>query len=220
DGTYGWTKTMGGPGIDYASSGTVDSIGNIYLTGCFYDTTDFDPDPNTVDSHTSAGLSDIFLTRINFDGTYGWTKTMGGAHRNMSNSVTVDSSGSIYFAGFFYEHTDFDPDPNTTDHHSSAGSADIFLTKINSDGTYGWTKTMGGTGDDLVEFVTVDSIGNIYLTGFFTGTVDLDPSAGTDRHTSAGASDIFLTKLIIVSAPEDLGVVNDAGCFISISAFQ
>jgi hypothetical protein len=59
---------------------------------------------------------------------------------------------------------------------------------------YSWTKTMGGTVDDMGYSVAVDQSGNVYVTGYFYGTVDFDPGAGTDYRTSAGSSDIFLTK--------------------------
>ncbi|NIN00104.1 MAG: hypothetical protein GTO24_19135 [candidate division Zixibacteria bacterium] len=51
---------------------------------------------------------------------------------------------------------------------------------------YSWTKTMGGAGFDGGFSATVDSSGNVYVTGYFSGTVDFDPGAGTDNHTSAG----------------------------------
>ena len=194
DGTYGWTKTMGGASLDYGRSAAVDGSGNVYVTGSFYLTVDFDPGLGT-DNHTSAGGDDIFLTKINSDGTYGWTKTMGGASYDSGHSAAVDASGNVYVTGYFQGTVDFDPGPGTEDSHTSAGRYDIFLTKINSDGTYGWTKTMGGAIDDSGVEATVDASGNVYVTGYFQGTVDFDPGLGTDNHTSAGDDDIFLTKI-------------------------
>nr|NIN00103.1 hypothetical protein [candidate division Zixibacteria bacterium] len=91
---------MGGADSDTGWSATVDSSGNVYVTGEFQGTVDFDPGAG-IDNHTSAGDEDIFLTRINSDGTYGWTKTMGGADIDRGWSATVDSSGNVYVAGDF-----------------------------------------------------------------------------------------------------------------------
>ena len=59
-----------------------------------------------------------------------------------------------------------------------------------------WTKTWGGSSDDSANYVAVDSWGNLYVAGEFTGTVDFDPDpAKTDLHTSsAGSIDAYLSK--------------------------
>ena len=111
---------------------------------------------------------------------------------------------------------DFDPGPGT-DNHTSAGSDDIFLTKINADGTYSWTKTMGGTSNDRGDSAAVDGSGNVYVTGSFEGIADFDPGPGTDNHTAAGGRAIFLTKFIMES-PSPAGGDGDGGgggCFIA-----
>ena len=46
--------------------------------------------------------------------------------------------------------------------------------------------------------VDVDDNVNVYLTGYFSGTVDFDSSSGTDPQTSAGLEDIYLTKFRLV----------------------
>jgi hypothetical protein len=143
---------------------------------------------------------------------YSWTKTMGGAGNDGGYSAAVDGSGNVYVAGYFAGTADFDPGPG--DSHTSAGSADIFLTKINADGTYGWTKTMGGTSSDGSHSAAVDGSGNVYVTGWFEGTADFDPGPDTDSHTSAGSADIFLIKFTMESA-STAGGDSGGGCFIA-----
>jgi hypothetical protein len=98
---------------------------------------------------------------------YSWTKTMGGIDWDGGYSAAVDGSGNVYVAGSFQGTADFDPGPG--DNHTSAGDNDIFLTKINADGTYGWTKTMGGAGNDGGYSAAVDGSGNVYVTGYIGG---------------------------------------------------
>ena len=197
DGSYGYTKTMGGTDHDFGQSVAVDGSGNVYITGYFSGTADFDPGSGT-DYHFSAGLEDIFLTKINADGSYGYTKTMGGTDHDFGQSVAVDGSDNVYVTGYF-SGTDVDFDPGSgTDEHTSAGLEDIFLTKINFDGSYGFTKTMGGTDQDVGRSVAVDDIVNVYITGYFRETADFDPGTATDNHTVVGEEDIFLTKFRMV----------------------
>jgi len=199
DGSYGFTKTMGGTDGDLGRSVAVDSSGNVYITGSFRSiNADFDPGGGT-DNHSSVDEEDIFLTKINSDGSYGFTKTMGGTDGDLGRSVAVDGNDNVYITGSFRSiNADFDPGGGT-DNHSSVGQEDIFLTKINSDGSYDLTTTIGGTDQDFGQSVAVDDDINVYLTGYFSGIVDFDPGANTvDSHTSAGLEDIYLTKFRLV----------------------
>lgn len=141
-------------------------------------------------------LQDIILTKINSDGSYGFTKTMGGTNQDFGQSLAMDGSDNVYITGHFRSiNADFDPG---ADNQTSAGEEDIFLTKINFDGSYDLTTNIGGTDQDFGQSVTVEDNVNFYLTGYFSGSVDFDPSSGTDNHTSAGLEDIYLTKFRLV----------------------
>jgi hypothetical protein len=196
-GSYSWTKRIGGSNSELGNYITTDSSGNVYITGSFLGTVDFGQDFGTTDSKISAGSIDVFLTRINSDGSYGWTKRMGGSWTDMGTGISTDSSGNVYITGYFRDTVDFGQDFGTTDPKTSAGLDDIFLTRINSDGSYGWTKRMGGTGVDWGFYITMDSSGNVYITGYFQDTVDFGQDFGwiVDPKTSAGSYDVFLTKI-------------------------
>jgi hypothetical protein len=192
DGTYGYTKTMGGSSSDAARSVAADASGTVYVVGTFNGSVDFDPGAGT-DSKASAGISDIFLTKINADGTYGYTKTMGGTGSDDTQAVAVDPDGSVFVSGYFNNIADFDPGAGT-DSKTPAGAYDAFLTKINADGTYGYTKAVGGTGDDYAYGVATDQDGNVYIAGYFSSaTADFDPGVGTDNY--GGTDEIFLTRI-------------------------
>ncbi len=191
--TYGWTKTFAGAGLETALSVAADAAGNIFATGFFTGLVDFDSGA-PVDNHSSnIGSLDFFLTKINSNGTYGWTKTAGGTGADNAQSVATDTAGNIYLTGRFQGNVDFDAGAGT-DNHVSAGDNDIYITRINSDATYGWTKTMGGALFDSGTSVAADSSGNLFLTGAFNSTVDFDPGAAVTNLTSFGSADTFLVK--------------------------
>jgi len=193
DGGYQWTKTFGGAQWDQSGNLSVDSAGNIFVTGTFAKTVDFDPSAGT-DKHTAAGETDIFVVRLNADGGYGWARTFGGEYFDFGQSVAVSSMGGVLVTGYFWGAVDFDVSENV-DEQVSNGAFDIFVTKLNSDGGYVWTTTFGSGDYDYGNGIAVDFANNILFTGFFQETVDFDPTAATDNHTSNSGKDAFVSKL-------------------------
>ncbi len=62
---------------------------------------------------------------------------------------------------------------------TSAGSSDIFISEIDSNGNFRWAARLGSTGTDKGYGTAVDASQNIYTTGFFSNTVDFDPGSST-----------------------------------------
>ena len=194
----GWARTWGGErfqkdlaeGRDVA----VDNTGNIYITGSFGVTVDFDPGSG-VDSHSAPG-GNVFLSKFNESGQFLWTRTWGGDGNYLGDdawALAIDDLGNVYVTGSFEGIGDFNPGTDV-DEHESNGKIDIFLSKFSSDGDFIWAKTWGGMAHDEGLGVSVDSIGHVYVTGYFEMRVDFDPGDGLDNHVSNGYSDIFLSK--------------------------
>jgi len=193
DGSYGYTHTFGGYDRDQGYGIALDSDENIYITGYFEDTADFDPTAGE-DFHTSNGGRDIFITKIYANGSYAYTQSLGGSGYDTASNIEIDGDNNVYVVGSFSDSVDFDYAAGT-DIHTSNGGFDIFFTKIESDGTYGYTYTAGGIGEDIGKHIAIDFFGAVYITGGFTEVVDFDYTANTDNHTSNGGSDFFLTKV-------------------------
>ena len=73
-----WAKGMGGINSDVGRSVTVDGAGNVYTTGYFEGTVDFDPNAGVLNL-TSAGGLDIFVSKLDVTGNLVWAKGMGVA---------------------------------------------------------------------------------------------------------------------------------------------
>ena len=186
-------SVFGGVGNEFSESTVVDSTGNIYTTGRFASTVDFDPGVGT-SNLTSAGSSDVFVSKLDASGNLLWAKSFGAAAADAGLSIAVDSTGNVYTTGFFASTVDFDPGAGTSN-LTSAGSSDVFISKLDASGNLVFAKRFGGGISDLGYSIAVDSTENIYTTGFFQDTVDFDPSAGTTNLTTAGLSDVFISKL-------------------------
>ena len=189
---FGWAKKMGGSSYDRGESLAVDLNGNVYSTGNFSATVDFNPGAGTYNL-TSAGQADAFVSKLDANGNFVWAKRIGGTSDNFGVSIVPDGDGTLYFAGSFTGTVDFDPNAGT--HNlTSAGSYDISVSKMDADGNFLWAFRLGGISNDRIEGLVTDGIGAIYITGMFSDTVDFDPGAGVSNLTSTGAEDIFIAK--------------------------
>jgi len=194
--TFEWVRAIGSPVQDEGRSITSDASGNIYTTGTFRYTADFDPhDKSSYELTTPAGDEDIFVQKLNTDGDFVWAIQMGGAGWDGSRAITIDIEGNIYVVGYFSGSADFDPNPEVTHNLDSDGAEDIFIVKLTENGTFVWAKQIGGSAPDDATSVTTDSDGNAYFTGKFQGTVDFNPGSETHNLNSNGNEDIFVCKL-------------------------
>jgi Cadherin-like/Beta-propeller repeat/Bacterial Ig domain/FG-GAP-like repeat len=188
NGTFAWARSFGGPSFDEGRDIAVDGSGNVYTTGVFQSSIDFDGDGRA--NLISAGAEDIFITKHNSDGTFAWGKRIGSSSTDEGRGITVDSNGNIYVTGLFQGSIDLDE--NGINEVTSAGDRDIFIVKYNADGTYSWGRRIGGTGTDEARDIAVDNSGNVYTTGRLSSNIDLDGDGTIEA--GGGLSDIFITK--------------------------
>ena len=190
---YEWAKSMGGSLGDNGYFVTTDDFGNVYTTGLFQGTADFDPDLGSY-TLTSAGVFDIFVSKLDINGNFVWAKRMGGSSWDRATSIQLDNTGNVYITGYFQGTVDFDPGSGIYD-LTSGGSYDIFVCKLDGNGSFLWAKNIGGSLADVGYSLTIDNSGSVYTTGYFNGTVDFDPGSGIYNLTSLGSADVFVSKL-------------------------
>jgi len=188
-----WVKQMGGTGVDFSSSITTDAKGNIFTTGDFSGTVDFDPGAGTTNL-TSAGSYDIFIQKLDANGNFLWVKQMGGTMDDYGNAIATDANGNVYTTGIFRDVVDFDPGTGIIN-LTATDYNDIYIQKLDAYGKLLWVKQIVGTGSEFATSLTIDSLGNVYSTGYFEKTVDFDPGTGTTFFTSQGDFDIYIEKL-------------------------
>ncbi|MBL7850136.1 MAG: VCBS repeat-containing protein [Cyclobacteriaceae bacterium] len=199
-GTLLWAKRIGGSGITTPLIAYSKVTGFVHIAGVFDLTADLDPGLPNVDV-TSNGSNDAFLVRLDASGNYTWSKTWGSTGPESAYGLVNDITGNLFIAGGFQNTVDFDPGPGTAN-LTSAGSTEIYVSKLDPSGNYLWAGRMGGISVDLARDITVDGSGNILITGFFRSTADFDPGAGLFNLTSASSTeDVFIQKLNPASGP-------------------
>lgn len=186
---YQWVSKMGGSSDEGCYDLEVDAAGNSFLVGIFSGTADFDPGTG-VHNLTSAGGQDICVVKLNSDGEFQWVKQMGGTANEKGRNIQLDNSGNIYITGVYNGDGDYDPGVGVTTlvHSGSSTYEDIFIAKLDSSGDLLWAKGIGGTERDYVYGMDCDPSGNVYFTGYFSGTMDFDPGIGTATYSVYGGS--------------------------------
>ncbi len=135
----------------------------------------------------------MFVARFDASGACEWAVAAGGALDDEARGFALDAAGNVYFAGMFRNSADFDPTTGVT-LLNSAGAEDIFVARYTTAGTLVWARAFGSTASDEAMALASDVAGNVYLGGFFSNTVDFDPSTATRALVSAGDGDIVLAK--------------------------
>lgn len=195
-GNFLWAKRMGGSGADYGISGVIDSAGNIYTTGWFQATADFDPSAGTYNL-SPGGTGDVFVSKLNSNGDFVWAKKIGGSATGLPDrgqDIALGASGNLYLTGMFIGTADFDPGPGVFN-ITTIGNADIFVTKLDTNGNFVWAKNMGGTSFNSGHSIALDAQENVYTTGNYGGTVDLDPGIGVTNFSTNSSESVFISKL-------------------------
>jgi PKD repeat protein len=192
-GNFIWVKSIGGLNGDYSRSSCLDNYGNIYTSGRFHGTADFNSDTGVVNL-TSAGNSDVFIQKMDASGNFIWARSIGGSLTDDSYKIASDTLGFIYTIGHYNSTADFNPDIGVYN-LTSAGLDDIFVHKMDSSGNFIWVNSIGGTSAEFGRSVSVNKNGDLYTTGYFVGTADFNPDAGTNYITSTGGNDVFIQKI-------------------------
>ncbi|MDF2448542.1 MAG: hypothetical protein K0R26_1046 [Bacteroidota bacterium] len=192
-GNFIWAKSLGGPGSEWGDSVGFDANGNIYSTGNFSGTADFDPNAGVANLVT-ASSSCSYISKLDSAGNYIWAKCFSGPGMSFPNGMAVDPSGNVYTIGNFSGMVDFDPGP-LPDTISAIGSGDIYISKLDALGNWILSKTFGGLGSHFGSNVSFDGSANIFISGAISATIDFDPGPGSFNLSSAGGNDGFLCKL-------------------------
>jgi hypothetical protein len=188
-----WANQIGGTGYDLVNNICTDNLGNVYSTGVFRNTVDFDPGSGTTNL-TSAGVQDVFVTKIDANGSLTWALRIGGTGIDLGNEVAIDANGFVYVAGSFEGTVDFDPGSGTSN-LTSQTNASTFIVKLSGSGNFVWAKTIGGNQGTSAEGLSVTPLGVVHLGGNYTGTCDLDPGSGTTTVITVGNIDMYLIEL-------------------------
>lgn len=179
DGVLLWTQQFGTNKTDMGEAIAVDSEGNICIAG------------STGGSlgGTNQGSWDAFLTKYDANGNQLWASLLGTNSVDSNYTVTVDPSDNIYIGGY----------TGGMLGDAQQGKNDAFLCQYDPDGNLLWLQQFGTDGNDGIDGITIDTLGNVFAVGGTSGSLS-EPNVGTD--------DVFLIKFQSVPEPSSMIMIS------------
>lgn len=169
-----------------ARSVAVDSLDNVFVAGDFglYNEPDSGPPPDGLPNGkidlgggvlVAAGATDgifkddVFLAKYDKSGNHLWSQRFGDSSNQTTTQVIVDQSDDVILLGRAFGKIDFGNGVLL----DAAGTDDIFVAKFDGEtGAVTWSIILGGIDPDRAERMAIDSDGDIWIAGTFTGTAD------------------------------------------------
>lgn len=181
---------------------TADKNGNIYATGIFKDSVDFDLGTGVY--YLTSQFYSVFILKINTNGDFVWVKNLTSIRYNEGQAVSVDNEENVYASGTHIDTLYF-----TTISGNNilvpSSEANIFLAKLNVTGNLVWVKGIGGNGNFNGRATAHNSIydplsNSVYFTGNFIGTKDFDQDTGIYNLSATDSTDVFVSKISVCTA--------------------
>jgi hypothetical protein len=208
-GTRLWVRQRGTAEREFAFGAATDSAGNVYITGYT---------GSALDGQTHYGTTgdfDIFLMKFDASGNWQWTRQDGAAPDDEGRAVATDSAGNVYMTG--YIRGNFHGIPRV-------GTADVFISKYDSAGNRLWSALFGSTDVDESFGITCDASGNVFVTGWCSGSIDgITPYLGNGdnflaKYNSSGQQ-LWLKQWGTANKDTGYGLATDATGNVYVSGY-
>ena len=189
-----WAKSIGGAYGDYGRSACIDVDGNVFTTGYFSDTVDFDPGIG-VHKVGTTGINDIdyFIQKLDSNGNFKWVNTSADPNINSGSFISNDQNGGIYHIGLFSDTVDFDPGPNV--YNLMTQTSCFFIQKLDSSGNFIWVKSFSGGYHTQPTSLHVTASMDLYITGYLKDSINFDIRNSTNTLYSKGQEDGYFVKM-------------------------
>jgi hypothetical protein len=200
-GNFVWAKQFSG--ISSSCDGSaikLDAVNNVYTTGSFGGTIDFDPGMGTYTVNSGASSNLTYISKLDVNGNFISVMNVTSTNPNRALSLALDANANILITGWFFGLTDFDPGPGTS--NLSSLNQDIYIAAYTPSLNLIWVKQIIASGsDDRGNGITTFS-GNVYSAGRFSYPInDFDPGPGTYSLQPVAYTDAYVHKMSPCTGP-------------------
>jgi hypothetical protein len=147
-----------------------------------------DADPSVEDTLIS-GTHAI----IKYDDQRRFLWVVSWSNNAFSLKMKTDHAGNIYCYSDFNGSLDADPGPGVST--ITASNTSSFVVKLSPEGVFQWVKVFSSTNSIYITSLVFDDQDNLYLGGYYNGTVDADPAAPVQNLSLTSGSNAYMIKL-------------------------
>ena len=196
-----YADQFGGPGEESGNGIAVDPAGNAYVTG-HTDSADF---PTLTPAQpANGGADDAFVAKFDTAGGQLYSTYLGGTNSDHGNAIAIDSAGNAYVTGSCGDAFPVNP-TGPAFKPTITGASDAFIAKLSQAGSaFLYVTYVGGSTLDEGTGIALDSLNNIYITGWTDSTDFPGPGAvyatmrtGSAQPVKGVGEDAFVFKLKI-----------------------
>lgn len=185
EGGHIWSKRFGGPQDDSGRI-TLDGSGDILLVGAG---TDVNFGGGALGE---PGARILFVAKLlGKTGADIWSKGFPASEGTSAAGASAGPSGDVYVCGTF-DFAQFAAGGNTLIHK---GGVDGFIAKFSGiNGKYLWSRSFGGSGDDIAMGAAATADGSVVIAGSFLSPT-MDIGAASLSNNGSGSFNIFMAKI-------------------------
>ncbi len=187
---------LGGSDDDVGNDLVLDAAANALIAG---ETRSVDFEGRTNLLH---GDFDAFVTKISLNESLQWMTYLGGSGADLGRSIAIDSVGHVMVTG---DTESIDFVGRTNSHHG--GACDVFVAMTDENGQPGWMNYLGGSDEDYGFGITIDAVGNAFMTGY-TKSLDFE---GRNNAFHGGSADTFLVRANALGTPVWMTYLGGSG---------
>jgi hypothetical protein len=148
-----WVVQTGSADFDSSNGVTVDTNGNIYISGHTY---------GDIEGSGNVGSLDVFLAKYDASGNRLWITQVGTSLYEEGHDISVDTNGNSYITGRTFGKFDIT---------GYVGDDDVFILKFDASGNQIWARQFGTKSGDVGYGISTDLTGNVYTVGEISGGV-------------------------------------------------
>ncbi len=192
-----WSRVWAASGKDEGRALSIDSDGNLYLTGIFEGVMNFGTYDEPIILETAGWGSDAFLMKIDPEGTVQWARGLGGEFASTGSGVAVANDGNVVMCGRFLDSLKVSPPQPDFEPQSGSDGNRIFMIKFSDEGDFMWLHRLGGAGGLAPKCFKATPEGGFVMAGDFIGTLLLSNPGhplGSYASFTSTTSDLYIAK--------------------------
>jgi hypothetical protein len=187
-GSIDWKKCLGGSSDDVASS-VQQTPDDGYIVAGYTKSNDLDVSGNH-------GLDDYWVVKLDAVGDIDWQRAMGGSQYDDGYSIDQTMDNRFVVAGYSSS-----VNGDVSGYHGGAFWGDYWVAELSASGNIDWQKCIGGSNDDVANFIQETSTGGLIIAGW-------SESSDGDVTFNNGGVDVWIVQLAVPTTIDETGDSN------------